>query len=65
MISPERTVAMDTTTNIPVPRLIDIEGLGDLFEVLVSEGYHVIGPAVQDGTCKVDRLIVPAWRQCP
>jgi hypothetical protein len=42
----ERTVVMDLTTGILVPRLIDIEGLGDMFEVLVSEGYHVIGPAV-------------------
>jgi hypothetical protein len=33
---------MDTTTEVPVPRLIGIEGLGDLFRVLVSEGYQVI-----------------------
>jgi sulfhydrogenase subunit beta (sulfur reductase) len=51
---------MDTTTDIPVPRLIDIEGLGDLFEVLVSEGYHVIGPVVQDGAIVLRELSSPA-----
>src|ERR1035437_4981613 len=59
-MSPERTVVMDTTTDIPVPRLIDIEGLGDLFEVLVSEGYHVIGPVVQDGAIVLRELSSPA-----
>jgi len=59
-ISPERTVVMDLTTGILVPRLIDIEGLGDLFEVLVSEGYHVIGPAVQDGAIVLRELSSPA-----
>lgn len=39
---------MDTATAIPVPRLIDAEGLGDLFRALVAGGYHVIGPTVQD-----------------
>jgi hypothetical protein len=55
-ISSERTVVMDAMTGILVPRLIDIEGLGDLFEVLVSEGYHVIGPAVQDGAIVLREL---------
>jgi hypothetical protein len=56
----ERTVVMDLTTGILVPRLIDIEGLGDMFEVLVSEGYHVIGPAVQDGAIVLRELSSPA-----
>jgi hypothetical protein len=51
---------MDTATDIPVPRLIDIEGLGDLFEVLVSEGYQVIGPVVQDGAIVLRELSSPA-----
>jgi sulfhydrogenase subunit beta (sulfur reductase) len=58
--SPERTVVMDTATEVPVPRLIDIEGLGDLFRVLVSEGYQVIGPAVQDGAIVLRELSSPA-----
>jgi ferredoxin len=60
IISAERTVVMDATTGFPVPRLIDIEGLGDLFEVLVSEGYHVIGPVVQDGAIVLRELTSPA-----
>jgi hypothetical protein len=47
---------MDTTTEVPVRRLIGIEGLGDLFRVLVSEGYQVIGPAVQDGAIVLREL---------
>ncbi len=47
---------MDTTTEFPVPRLIGLEGLGDLFTVLVSEGYQVIGPAVQDGAIVLREL---------
>lgn len=47
---------MDTATDIPVPRLIGVEGLGDLFEVLVSVGYHVIGPAVEDGVIVLREL---------
>jgi hypothetical protein len=62
-ISSERTVVMDAITGIPVPRLIDIEGLGDLFEVLVSEGYHVIGPAC--GTEPSCSGSYPQPRNCP
>ena len=51
---------MDITTCIPVPRLIDIEGLGDLFAVLVSEGYQVVGPAVQDEAIVLRELSSPA-----
>jgi ferredoxin len=47
---------MDTATDIRVPRLIDIEGLGALIEVLAAEGYHVIGPAVQDGAIVLREL---------
>ena len=39
---------MAIETAIEVPRLISIDGLGDLFEALVAGGYRVIGPAVQD-----------------
>jgi hypothetical protein len=48
-IDPERTLVMEIATAIPVPRLIDVEGLNGLYQVLVAEGYHVIGPAVEDG----------------
>jgi hypothetical protein len=33
---------MDIAIAIPAPRLIDAEGLGDLFRALLAEGYHVI-----------------------
>ena len=36
---------MPTATAIPAPRLIGIDGLRALFEVLVADGYRVIGPA--------------------
>jgi formate hydrogenlyase subunit 6/NADH:ubiquinone oxidoreductase subunit I len=55
-IHPERTVLMDTATAIPAPRLIDAEGLGDLFRALLAEGYRVIGPAVQDGAIVLREL---------
>src|SRR6266699_1891522 len=48
-IYPERTLVMPTTTAIPAPRLIGVDGLGALIEALVADGYQVIGPAVQDG----------------
>ena len=38
---------MATATAIPVPRLISIDGLGDLFDALVAGGYLVVGPALQ------------------
>ena len=47
---------MATATAIPVPRLIDAAGLGDLYQALVAEGYHVIGPAVQDGAIVLREL---------
>ena len=59
-ISPERTVVMDTATGIQVPRVIDIEGFGDLFLILVAEGYRVIGPTVQDGAIVLTELSSPA-----
>jgi ferredoxin len=46
-IYPERTLVMHSETAIRVPRLIDTEGLGELFQALVAGGYRVIGPAVQ------------------
>lgn len=51
---------MDTATDIPVPRVIGIEGLGDLVEVLAAEGYRVIGPAVQDGAIVLRELSTAA-----
>jgi len=51
---------MQTGTDIQVPRLIDLEGLGDIFEILASEGYRVIGPAVQDGAIVLRELSSPA-----
>jgi sulfhydrogenase subunit beta (sulfur reductase) len=51
---------MDTGNAIPVPRLIDVEGLGELYQVLRAEGYHVIGPAVQDGAIALRELSSPA-----
>jgi len=47
---------MESQVTIPVPRLIDVEGLGALFEVLVAVGYHVIGPTVQDGAIVLAEL---------
>ena len=47
---------MATETAIEVPRLISIDGLGDLFEALVAGGYRVIGPAVQDGAIVLREL---------
>jgi formate hydrogenlyase subunit 6/NADH:ubiquinone oxidoreductase subunit I len=47
---------MTTGTAIPAPRLIDLDGLGALYRVLVAEGYHVIGPAVQDGAIVLREL---------
>jgi len=47
---------MDTAAAIPVPRLIDAEGLGDLFQALVTGGYQVIGPTVQDSAIVLSEL---------
>jgi ferredoxin len=47
---------MTTVTAIPVPRLIDVDGLSALYRVLVAEGYRVIGPAVQDGAIVLREL---------
>jgi len=47
---------MTTGTAIPAPRLIDVDGLGALYRVLVAEGYRVIGPAVQDGAIVLREL---------
>ncbi len=47
---------MATATAIPVPRLIDAAGLGNLCQALAAEGYHVIGPAVQDGAIVLREL---------
>ena len=43
-------------TTLPAPRLIAVEGLGGLYQVLVAEGYRVIGPAVQDGAIVLREL---------
>jgi hypothetical protein len=34
----ERTVVMASETTFPAPRLIEAEGLGDLYRALVAEG---------------------------
>ena len=47
---------MATETAIHVPRLISIDGLSDVFEALVADGYRVIGPAVQDGAIVLREL---------
>lgn len=47
---------MTTGTAIPAPRLIDVDGLGALYRVLVADGYRVIGPAVQDGAIVLREL---------
>jgi len=47
---------MTTGAALPAPRLIDLDGLGDLYRVLVAEGYRVIGPAVQDGAIVLREL---------
>jgi len=47
---------MTTGTAIPAPPLIDLDGLGALYRVLVAEGYRVIGPAVQDGAIVLREL---------
>jgi ferredoxin len=52
----ERTVVMASETTFPAPRLIEAEGLGDLYRALVAEGYRVIGPAVQDGAIVLREL---------
>ena len=40
---------MSTATAIPDPRLTGPAGLEKQCQVMAAEGYHVIGPAVQDG----------------
>jgi sulfhydrogenase subunit beta (sulfur reductase) len=52
----ERTVVMTTDTTYPAPRLIGTEGLDDLYQALVAEGYRVIGPTVQDGAIVLREL---------
>jgi sulfhydrogenase subunit beta (sulfur reductase) len=47
---------MTTDTTFPAPRLIATEGLGDLYQALVAEGYRVIGPTVQDGAIVLREL---------
>jgi formate hydrogenlyase subunit 6/NADH:ubiquinone oxidoreductase subunit I len=47
---------MDSNTAISISRLMDASGLGDLYDALVDEGYHVIGPAVQDGAIVLKEL---------
>ena len=36
---------MATATAIPARRLVSVDGLCALFETLVADGYHVIGPS--------------------
>ncbi len=47
---------MAPETTLPASRVITAEGLGDLYRVLVAEGYRVIGPAVQDGAIVLREL---------
>jgi formate hydrogenlyase subunit 6/NADH:ubiquinone oxidoreductase subunit I len=55
-IHAERMVAMAPETTVPAPRVIAAEGLDGLYQVLVAEGYRVIGPAVQDGAIVLREL---------
>ena len=52
----ERMVAMAPETTHLAPRVIALEGLCDLYRVLVAEGYRMIGPAVQDGAIMLREL---------
>ena len=47
---------MAPETTLPAPRVITVEGLGDLYRILVAEGYRVIGPSVQDGAIVLREL---------
>ena len=47
---------MAPETTLPASRVITAERLGDLYRVLVAEGYRVIGPAVQDGAIVLREL---------
>jgi Fe-S-cluster-containing hydrogenase component 2 len=47
---------MDVGTVIPVPRLIDVAGLGELCTALTGAGYRVIGPTVRDGVIVLAEL---------
>jgi ferredoxin len=47
---------MPTATALPAPRLIDLDGLDALYRALMADGYHVIGPAVQDGAIVLREL---------
>jgi sulfhydrogenase subunit beta (sulfur reductase) len=47
---------MAPETTLPAPRVIAVEGLSELYRVLVAEGYRVIGPAVQDGAIVLREL---------
>jgi len=47
---------MAPETTLPPPRVIAVEGLGDLYKALVAQGYRVIGPAVQDGAIVLREL---------
>ena len=47
---------MAPETALPASRLISVEGLGELYQSLVAEGYRVIGPAVQDGAIVLREL---------
>jgi sulfhydrogenase subunit beta (sulfur reductase) len=55
-IQAERTVVMAVETTHLAPRVIAVEGLAELCRVLLAEGYHVIGPAVQDGAIVLREL---------
>ena len=47
---------MAPETTLSASRVITAEGLGNLYRVLVAEGYRVIGPAVQDGAIVLREL---------
>ena len=47
---------MTPETTLSAPRVIAVEGLGDLYRILVAEGYRVIGPSVQDGAIVLREL---------
>jgi ferredoxin len=47
---------MPAQTTAPALRMIDVNRLGDLYRALVTVGYRVIGPAVQDGAIVLREL---------
>ena len=58
---------MDTAPAVPVPRLIDVGGLTDLFQALLADGYRVIGQLRRCGLTEdqVNRVFAPVNAAAP